>query len=84
MLTPQEVKLILEELSGRNKLIIALLYGSGLRVGECLRLRVQDVDLDNLSLTVHDGKGRKDRRTILSSNLVAPLKAAIDSGIKLQ
>ena len=76
--------MILEELSGRNKLIIALLYGSGLRVGECLRLRVQDVDLDNLSLTVHDGKGRKDRRTILSSNLVAPLKAAIDSGIKLQ
>lgn len=79
VLSPDEVKRILDQLSGRNKLIIALLYGSGLRVSECLRLRVQDVDLTRMALTVHDGKGRKDRQTILSASLRAPLTQAIDT-----
>lgn len=64
VLSVREVGLILAQLSGRNRLIIELLYGSGLRVNECLRLRVQDVDLDRLCLTIHDGKGRKDRQTL--------------------
>ena len=84
VLTSQEVRSILDQLHGRNKLIIALLYGSGLRVGECLGLRIQDVDLDHLSLNIHDGKGNKDRCTILSSNLVGPLQSAIDDAISLQ
>ena len=66
VLTTQEVRSIIEQLEGRNKPIIELLYGSGLRVSECLRLRVQDVDLDNSSLDIRDAKGHKDRRTILS------------------
>lgn len=84
VLTPSEVKSILDQLNGRNKLIIALLYGSGLRINECLRLRVQDVDLLHLSLVVRDGKGNKDRQTLLSANLVPALSAAIDADVKLQ
>lgn len=75
---------ILAQLSGRNSVIIGLLYGSGLRVTECLRLRVQDVNLDDLSLTVHDGKGRKDRNTILGKKSVPGLKLQISEAIKLQ
>lgn len=59
VLTPNEVQLILSHLLGVNHTIFSLLYGSGLRVNECLRLRVQDLDLTNLSLTVRDGKGKK-------------------------
>lgn len=84
VLTPLEVKLILDQLTGRNRLIIALLYGSGLRVNECLRLRVQDVDLQRKCLTVRDGKGNKDRQTLLSTSLIKPLEAAIAAGVQLQ
>src|SRR5690554_1752462 len=52
VLQAQEAKSILSQLTGRNYLIISLLYGSGLRVNECLRLRVQDIDLDRGSLTI--------------------------------
>ena len=69
VLSVREVGLILARLSGRNRLIIELLYGSGLRVNECLRLRVQDVDLERLCLTIHDGKGRKDRQTLLAAHI---------------
>ncbi len=84
VLTPDEVKLILQRLSGRNHLIVALMYGSGLRVNECLRLRVQDIDLQHKSVTVHDGKGRKDRKTLLSTSVIPALDAAIVAAIKLQ
>lgn len=84
VLSPAEVKLILDQLNGRNRLIIQLLYGSGLRVTECLRLRVQDVDLDRFALTVRDGKARKDRQTILSPALKEPLKETIQKAIELQ
>jgi integron integrase len=84
VLTPDEVKRVLDHLDGRNRLIIALLYGSGLRVNECLRLRVQDVDLVHRSLVIRDGKGNKDRKTLLSANLLPSLSAAIDAAILLQ
>nr|WP_308409888.1 tyrosine-type recombinase/integrase [Vibrio parahaemolyticus] len=58
VLTPNEVQLVISHLSGVNHTIFSLLYGSGLRVNECLRLRVQHLDLTNLSLTVRDGKGK--------------------------
>ncbi len=51
-----------------------LLYGSGLRLMECLRLRVKDIDFDYRQITVHDGKGFKDRVTMLPERLAAPLK----------
>lgn len=84
VLTPQEVRRIIARLEGRNRLIIQLLYGSGLRVSECLRLRVQDIDLSHFSLTIHDGKGRKDRKTLLSPKLHTPLSQQIQAGRDLQ
>jgi len=84
VLSTKEVRQILGEVSGRNKLILELLFGSGLRVTECLRLRVQDVDLDRLSLTVRDGKARKDRQTILSASLVDDLKFMMEKARELQ
>lgn len=84
VLNPTEVKCILDNLEGRNKLAVQLMYGSGLRISECLRLRVQDIDLDNGSLTIRDGKGKKDRKTILSSRLKVPLLEAIEYAIHVQ
>lgn len=65
VLTVEEVKAILSQLSGRNLLIAQLLYGSGLRLMECARLRVKDIDLDGNLLYVRSGKGDNDRTTIL-------------------
>lgn len=84
VLVPSQVGQILSMLSGRNRLIIELLYGSGLRVSECLRLRIQDVDLNRLSLNVRDGKGRKDRQTILASKLKSGLEGQIAKAIEVQ
>lgn len=84
VLTPTEVHHILAQLEGRNRLAIQLMYGSGIRVSECLRLRVQDIDLDRYSLTVRSGKGKKDRQTLLSQCLREPLEAAIQHGIRVQ
>tara|TARA_R100001143_G_C3359251_1_gene134497 strand:+ start:4749 stop:5708 length:960 start_codon:yes stop_codon:yes gene_type:complete len=84
VLSPNEVKLILEKLKGRNKLIVQLLYGSGLRVNECLRLRIMDIDLEKGALTVRDGKARKDRMTILSPSLSSELKSFISAARKIQ
>jgi site-specific recombinase XerD len=60
------------------------MYGSGLRVSECLRLRVQDIDLDRYALTIRDRKGKKDRQTLLSPRLKEPLLEAIHQGIHVQ
>jgi integron integrase len=56
----------------------SLLYGAGLRLLECCRLRVKDVDLARGELTVHDGKGRKDRVTVLPGRLCEPLRAHLE------
>lgn len=64
----KEVERIFSHLFGESKLIASLLYGSGLRVSEALRLRIKDVDLPSMSLTVRASKGDKDRTTILSSH----------------
>lgn len=74
VLTRAEVKEVLGHLEGDVWLIAALLYGSGLRLTECLRLRVQDVDFSRTEVTVRDGKGGKDRVTMLPRSLVAPLR----------
>jgi len=67
----------LNQLLDRNRLIIELLYGSGLRVEECLSIRLQDIDMDRASLVVSNGKGRKDRQTLLGSSSAARLEAQI-------
>src|SRR6266576_1020133 len=59
--TRDEVKAVLERMSGTNQLIASLLYGSGMRLMECLRLRVRDVDLGYNQIVIRDGKGEKDR-----------------------
>lgn len=84
VLSKDEVKRIVEQLSGRNRLIIELLYGSGLRVNEALQLRVQDIDLQRCALTVRNGKGRKDRQTLLSSRISERLEAQITTALELQ
>ena len=65
VLTREEVEMLLDELSGVKQLMAGLLYGSGLRLMECLRLRVQDIDFKMHQIMVRDGKGQKDRVTIL-------------------
>jgi len=84
VLTVGEVSQIIAQLKGRNKLIIQLLYASGMRISECLRLRVQDVDLSRLSFTVKDGKGNKDRQTLMSAVLIPDLKGVIARSLQLQ
>ncbi len=84
VLSTIEVKNVLSFLTGRNALIIELLYGSGLRITECLRLRIQDIDLAKLSLTIRDGKGNKDRQTILSRHCADQLEPYIQQAIVLQ
>jgi integron integrase len=74
VLTRQEVRALLALFDGTYWLMAALLYGSGLRIMECLRLRVKDVDFDYRQITVRDGKGQKDRVTMLPQNLVEPLR----------
>jgi integron integrase len=84
VLNPGEVQSILDNLNGQNKLAVQIMYGSGLRISECLRLRVQDVDLDHCSVIVRDGKGKKDRKTLLSAVLREPLLAAINNAVCVQ
>ncbi len=73
VLTQAETRLVLGQLEGVHWLVASLLYGSGLRVLEALRLRVKDIDLKYQQLTVRDGKGAKDRVTVLPAALVQPL-----------
>ncbi|MFN2432694.1 MAG: integron integrase, partial [Gemmatimonadota bacterium] len=73
VLTRSEVTGVLDRLNGTPWLMASLLYGAGLRVLECARLRVKDVDLDRREIVVRDGKGMKDRVTLLPESLRAPL-----------
>lgn len=78
VLSRREVKRLLEELHGLPKLAAAVMYGSGLRLMETLRLRVKDLDFDRFELVVRAGKGDKDRRTMLPEALVPGLRLAVD------
>lgn len=74
VLTKDEVNAVLTRLDGTMWLIVSLLYGSGLRVMESLRLRIKDIDLSKREILVREGKGFKDRVTMLPVSLVEPLK----------
>jgi len=78
VLSREEVTAVLNRLHGTPWLMASLLYGAGLRVLECARLRVKDVDLSRKELTVRDGKGRKDRVTLVPGMLVATLTAQLE------
>ena len=75
VLDRMEVAALLEQMSGVAWLLASLLYGAGLRLMECLRLRVQDVDFVRREITVRHGKGGKDRRTMLPAMVVEALQA---------
>lgn len=77
VLSRDEVRAILSELQGVPRLMAELMYGTGLRVHECVTLRVKDIDFSLGSVTVRDGKGSKDRTTLLPGRLVEPLQRQI-------
>lgn len=74
VLSRPEVEMLWSHLSGEQLLMAKLLYGGGLRLMECVRLRVGDVDFDRGQITVRSGKGDKDRATVLPGSLVDPLR----------
>ena len=74
VMTRDEVKGVLANLTGDKWLMAALMYGRGLRLMECLRLRVQDIDFSGNEIRVRDGKGAKDRVTMPPGSLKAPLQ----------
>jgi integron integrase len=73
VLTRQEVRAILDLMTGTPRLVAGLLYGAGLRLLECLTLRVKDVDFGRNEIVVRDGKGQKDRVTMLPESAKDPL-----------
>jgi integron integrase len=79
VLSKGEVAVVLRHLSGRDWLMASLLYGSGLRLMECVRLRIKDVDLQRNDITVRDGKGAKDRKTVLPVSLREALRLQIET-----
>ncbi len=79
VLSELEVTHLLSNLEGIHWLVACMLYGSGLRLMECIRLRVKDLDFNRLSITVRQGKGGKDRVVTLAKHLVIPLKRHLES-----
>jgi site-specific recombinase XerD len=78
VLTEEEVRSVLQRLEGSEALVAGLLYGSGLRLMEALRLRVHDLDFNRQELTVRNGKGGKDRRTMLPKQLAKKLQIHLE------
>lgn len=76
--TPTEAKAIIAELEGTTKIIVSLLYGCGMRITEALRLRVKDIDFETRQIVVRDGKGEKDRMTVLPESISDDLRNHIE------
>jgi integron integrase len=74
----EEARLLIKCITGKQQLIFKLLYGTGLRGIECLRLRVKDIDFNMKQIHVKDGKGAKDRVTMLPENLISELMSQIE------
>ncbi|MBP6748064.1 MAG: integron integrase [Xanthomonadaceae bacterium] len=79
VLSKGETAALLRHLSGREALMAGLLYGSGLRLMECVRLRIKDVHFERSEITVRDGKGGKDRKTVLPASLRESLRLQMDT-----
>ena len=75
VLSVSEVREILSHMSGTPKLMAELIYGTGMRVNECTQLRIKDIDFGLKTITIRDGKGGKDRTTMLPERLIKPLQA---------
>ncbi len=79
----EEMMRLLPHLNGLGELPNKLIYGTGMRIMECLRLRVQDIDFDRKQIAVRQGKGGKDRVTVLPPSLIPALKTRLESGYHL-
>jgi integron integrase len=82
VLTPEEAKRAIAGMSGPPQLVVKMIYGSGLRLMEALRLRIQDLDFEMRQVTVRDGKGAKDRYTVLPESLIPTLREHL-AGVQL-
>ncbi len=80
VLTPTEIRAIIAAIREPYRLCVALMYGSGLRISECLSLRVKDIDLDRREILVRGGKGQKDRRVPLAESSVMTLRHVFRAG----
>ncbi|MEA2115325.1 MAG: integron integrase [Thermodesulfobacteriota bacterium] len=83
VLSPEEVKRLLHHVTGTNSLMLRLIYSGGLRLSECSRLRVKDLDYDQDLIFVRSGKGDKDRSTILAGTIQSELKSHLEKVKKL-
>ena len=79
VLSPEEVSSVLQHLRGRPRLAATIMYASGLRLLECLQLRVQDIDFERSEIVVRGGKGQKDRRALLPASLASSLRAHLQT-----
>jgi len=79
VLTPDEVQRVIQHLHGVYKVLVQLLYGSGLRLSEGLQLRVKDVDFAQRQLVIRDTKGKESRVTMLPDRVVEPLRAQLQA-----
>jgi predicted N-acetyltransferase YhbS/integrase len=79
VLSRDEVARIMKHLNGVTWIVVALLYGAGLRLQECLELRVKDVDWERRQIVIRRGKGQKDRPTVLPTVVIEPLSRHLDS-----
>jgi site-specific recombinase XerD len=77
VLTPNEVAALISNLEGTHALMARLLYGTGMRLMECMRLRIKDVDLARSEIIIHAGKGNKDRRTMIPASLLEALRTRV-------
>ena len=79
VLSRDEIARIMKHLDGVGWVMVALLYGAGLRLQECLELRVKDIDLDRRQIVIRRGKGQKDRPNILPTAVIEPLARHLES-----
>ncbi|WP_368055903.1 tyrosine-type recombinase/integrase [Saccharospirillum sp.] len=78
VLSPDEAKRVISQLTGLHRLIVQLMYGSGLRIMEAVRLRVKDVDFENGGLWIQEAKGGKARRSLLPNRTIPMLKEQVE------
>jgi integrase len=79
VLTVDEVRKVLAQMQGADRLMASMIYGAGLRLEECLSLRIKDVDFARSCLTIRYGKGNKDRETVLPEKIVGALRNHLES-----
>lgn len=79
VLERHEVASLLDKIDEQHRLMARLMYGTGMRIGECVAVRVKDLNIERRQMIVRDGKGAKDRVTVLPASLIDPLRTALDA-----